>query len=108
MFCPGSPPVSPTLARALAADDDRHDDDDDHIRHGIELDSTRARAAHLVSTVATVADTLKRTKDAADAQVHRLASRVEQAQQVAHEHERITARYVAFVDPFVRCNVPIF
>tara|TARA_B110000091_G_C13562749_1_gene369254 strand:+ start:70 stop:663 length:594 start_codon:yes stop_codon:yes gene_type:complete len=44
----------------------------------------------IVSTVATVADTLKRNKEAAEAQVHRLSSRVEQAQQVAHEHERIT------------------
>ena len=40
--------------------------------------------------MATVADTLKRNKEAAEAQVHRLSSRVEQAQQVAHEHERIT------------------
>ena len=82
---PGSPPVSPTLARTLKAQRDY-----ENIRHGIELSSTRERAAQVVSTVATVADTLKRNKEAAEAQVHRLSSRVEQAQQVAHEHERIT------------------
>ena len=40
---PGSPPVSPTLARTLKAQRDY-----ENIRHGIELSSTRERAAQVV------------------------------------------------------------
>jgi hypothetical protein len=100
---PGSPPVSPTLARTLKAQRDY-----ENIRHGIELSSTRERAAQVVSTVATVADTLKRNKEAAEAQVHRLSSRVEQAQQVAHEHERITGEGFFYMRVIHRVFYSIF
>ena len=77
--------VSPTAARAAAANQEY-----DTIRHHLEMSATVDRAAQAVSTVSNVAESMKVGKDAAEQRALRLSMRVEDAEHVAAEHERIT------------------